>query len=488
MDFTLYFISKLSSKLTRVFTVTEAQDSKINDVVLPTIIEQNNIQDPESKAKFAIDVEKTAAVLRRDEILKQLMNVVLNRTRDNASDSLGWKKFLLFSIIGILAPFIALIYVTLIPQSDLMRYPENWWEQPLSLIGVAILFAAADIGNCAAWMNLKTIQNLKNFVLFSLIGIIVAFAVWALGTLWWMQNGYFPPVPFSGLIAGYGVAVSQYLAIWFHFSKESRKIAEFRKRLKYFLAALILSQILTVQYNVIAKFLLEYKDNNQWAIALTLPLFIEFNSWIVNKLATKASGGDTRTVEVTSGHLMATRHALFLTYTLGSIATNLTANIILATDYLINLSLVIRLIRAKKKDPLNVEKQIDLLQDLVLNEMIEFVVPIAYVIVFASAYFGPNSTLIGNVGNSYFQYSKVENFWDSIQTIGVFFLVDVFSLISNTIILRIFAKISVFEALFVYVKEYGALFTINMTLIFFTVSILTLSIFVTQNKFNQNVE
>ena len=87
---------------------------------------------------------------------------------------------------------------------------------------------------------------------------------------------------------------------------------------------------------------------------------------------------------------MATRHALFLTYTLGSIATDLTANIILATDYLINLSLVIRLIRLKKKDPLNVEKQIDLLQDLVLNEMIEFVVPVAYVIVFGSAYFGPN--------------------------------------------------------------------------------------------------
>ena len=61
---------------------------------------------------------------------------------------------------------------------------------------------------------------------------------------------------------------------------------------------------------------------------------------------------------------------------------------------MINLSLVIRLIRLKKKDPLNAEKQIDMLQDLVLAEMIEFVVPLVYVLVFCSAYFGPNSTLI----------------------------------------------------------------------------------------------
>ena len=193
--------------MTRVFTVTEAQDSKINDAVTLTIIEQDNNQDSESKAKFAIDVEKTDAVLRRDRILKQLINIILNRTHDNASDSLGWKKFLLFSMIGILAPFISLIYVTLIPQTDLMRYPEYWWEQPFTLIGVAVLFAAAAIGNCSAWMNLKTIKNLKNLALSSLIGIVVAFAAWALGTLWWTQNGYVPPVPFSGLIAGYSIAI-----------------------------------------------------------------------------------------------------------------------------------------------------------------------------------------------------------------------------------------------------------------------------------------
>ena len=93
------------------------------------------------------------------------------------------------------------------------------------------------------------------------------------------------------------------------------------------------------------------------------------------------------------GHAV-TRRSLFLTYTLGSIATNTNSNIILATDFLIDLSLVIRLIRLKKIDPLNLEKQIDFLQDLVLNEMIEFIIPLVHLLVFFSAYFGPNSGLI----------------------------------------------------------------------------------------------
>ena len=472
--------------MTRIFTVTEAQKSKIEDDV-PAIVESqvleviaNVEQDPESKAKFAIDVERTKSLLTREKISKQLIDIIFNRNTENASNSLSWKKFILYSIIGIFAPSLFLCYITLIPNVDIVRYPEYWYVQPSIPVGLCLLYSAGAIVNCSAWMNIKIIKSWRNFTLCSLSGTIVFIFVWGAGTFGWWLIGYYPPVPLSGIFAGYGIAISNYFTIWFLFSKEWRKIAEFRKRIKYYLVALTLSQFLTLQYNVLAKFLLEYKDSGyQWVIALTLPLVIEFNSWVVTKLATKASGGDTRTVEVTCSHLMGTRHSLFLTYTLGSIATDTTSNIILGTDYLINLSLVIRLIRLKKKDPLNAEKQIDLLQDLVLAEMIEFVVPLVYVLVLCSAYFGPNSTLIGNVGNSYFQYNKVDNFGESLKIIGTFILVDIFSLISNTLILRIFAKISVYKALCVYVKKYGVIFTINLTLVLYTVSVFS-SILMTQ--------
>ena len=454
----------------RIFTVNDAQNAKFDEND-PAYIESKKISDLDLSAKFKIDLEKTNALLCSDRISKQLIEIVFNRTGENSLDSMGWKKFLLYCMVGILAPSICLCSLTLIPTVDLMRYPEYYYLQLFVAIPLALLLSAGTIVNCSAWMNIKIINNWKNHAICSLLSIVALGIVWSLGTLLWTRLGYYPPVPFSGLIAGYGILICNYVTIWFLFKKEWRKITEFRKRLKYFILALALSQVLTVQYNIIAKFLLEYKDNYQWVIALTLPFSIEFNSWVVTKLATKASGGDIRTVEVNASHFMATRHALFLTYTLGSIATDTTSNIIMATDFLLYLSLAIRLIRLKKKDPYNAEKQIDLLQGLALSQMIEFVVPLVYVLVFCSAYFGPNAHLIGNVKNSYFQYNKVENVVESIKSIGIFLLVDIFSLISNTVILRTFANISLYKALCVYLKEYGVIFTINLTLIFYTVSI-----------------
>ena len=87
-----------------------------------------------------------------------------------------------------------------------------------------------------------------------------------------------------------------------------------------------------------------------------------------------------------------------------------------------------------------------------------------------------NGNVIGNIGNSYFQYNKVENFKESIVNIAAFFFVDVFSLFSNSLILWKFARINVYRALCVYLKEYGVVFTINLTFFLNIVSILLFTI------------
>ena len=319
-------------------------------------------------------------------------------------------------------------------------------------------------------MNINGIKNLKSYGLGVLCGSSCFAIVVGAGLIWWTSKGYYSPFPFAGLITGYAICFGNYLSTWFSFAKSWRKNVAFRKRLQYFLVSFALSNILTIQYNVIAKFLLVFKDNYQWIIALTLPIFLEFNLWLVTLVANKASSGDTRSVEVACIHVMGTRHALFLAVTLGSIATSTSSWVILGSDFLINLFTVVRILRLKKKVPNDLNKQIDLLQDLILNEMIEFVVPLVYCLCFATAYLGPNAKIIGNVGCSYFQYNKVENFQKTIENIATFFIVDVFSLLSNSLILWIFARINVYRALCIYVKEYGVLFTVNLTFILYTVS------------------
>ena len=448
--------------MNRVFAIGGAETSLFKEVA---------VQNVESEIQIAIDLEKEEHLLKRNQMMKKLTDIILNKATANTTGSLTFTKFSLCCVIGVLVPFTYLCYLTLIPIHDLLRYPEYWYEQFLTPVGLIPSFTAFIITNCSCWMNISGIKNWKSFMLGLLSGSTIMTIGSSVAIIWW-TNRYYNPVPFSGFISGYGLAIGEYLALWFSFPRGWRKNGTFRKRLKYFLVAFALANILTVEYNVIAKFLLIIDDNYQWIIALTLPIFGEFNVWIVTLLATKASDGDKRRTEVTCAHMMGTRHALFLAVTLGSIATPTSSKLILASDFLINLFIVMRLIRLKKKNPLNLDKQIDLLQDLILNEMVEFVVPLVYCLCFITAYLGPNSFMIGNVGNSYFQYNKIDNFEETIENIAIFFIVDVLSLLSNSLILWIFVRINVYKALCVYLKEYGVVFTINLTFILYTVSIL----------------
>ena len=69
-------------------------------------------------------------------------------------------------------------------------------------------------------------------------------------------------------------------------------------------------------------------------------------------------------------------------------------------------------------------KAIDLLQELVISEMVEFMVPVFYLFVFIAAYYGPNAKIIGNIGNSYWQFNAVKDVGKTIEFISMFFFID----------------------------------------------------------------
>ena len=120
------------------------------------------------------------------------------------------------------------------------------------------------------------------------------------------------------------------------------------------------------------------------------------------------SGGDDTSAILACNHAVGTTHALFLTYTLGSLATITTSAIILSADFLINLFIIAQIIYQQIKNPSELKESILHLQILVINELVEFMVPISYTICFVSAYFGPNSGLQGNSVVSNANFSSIE--------------------------------------------------------------------------------
>ena len=69
--------------------------------------------------------------------------------------------------------------------------------------------------------------------------------------------------------------------------------------------------------------------------------------------------------------------------------------------------------------------------------------PIAYSICLWMAYFGPNAEIIGNVKNSYWQYSAIKNIDVTLVWIAIMFLVDFGSTVISIVLLRWFCKMNI---------------------------------------------
>ena len=101
----------------------------------------------------------------------------------------------------------------------------------------------------------------------------------------------------------------------------------------------------------------------------------------------------------------------------------------------------------------------ELLQDLMINEIVEFMVPLSYLICFSVAYYGPNANLIGNIKSSKWQFVAVDDFEHTVGFVTLFFLVDLASVVVSSIILWIFCRINLWNVYKMVQEEYVLTFT-----------------------------
>ena len=75
----------------------------------------------------------------------------------------------------------------------------------------------------------------------------------------------------------------------------------------------------------------------------------------------------------------------------------------------------------------DIEKQIDLLKALARHELVEFMVPLAFLFLFVIAYYGPNCGLFFNICAAIWQYVAIE---DINVTIKIVLLLFIFSILA----------------------------------------------------------
>ena len=264
------------------------------------------------------------------------------------------------------------------------------------------------------------------------------------------------------VVSAYTVTIFSYVAIVHQFPREWKKSPKLKKRLNSVIIALSLSSVLEILYLFIAKIMITCPEKFQWIVALLLPLYREFSIWLIFRCAKKASDGDLRKTEIVCNHTIGSGHAFALSYMLGSIATIETTGIILGIDFFINIFTCLKIIYLKMKRPDSIEKITGLLQELIINEMVEFVVPLAYIASVLVCYFGPNAKLIGNIGSNYWQYEPIHDLNHTVEFVLIFFFADLGSLLVSTILLWAFCRINLYRVYSTIQKEFGWIFTIEL--------------------------
>ena len=108
---------------------------------------------------------------------------------------------------------------------------------------------------------------------------------------------------------------------------------------------------------------------------------------------------------------------------------------------------------------------------MAITEIVEIVTPLAFILVFVAAAYGPNVKLFGNIGNSYWAYREIEDFNQGILNMIYLFLVDFSSAVVSAFILWIICKINLWKAMHELQKEFA-----NIASLFFGYQMVLVSI------------
>ena len=332
-----------------------------------------------------------------------------------------------------------------IPQHDVVTSPEYWYE----------LMIPVSFGLMMFWSFLST---LRLQVFFKDIGMKVSVKMWFLIFLsftipynityclckmvWTDLLGYNHPLPFIGIIPCISKFPSVLSTIWFQFSSDLRKKAALRKRIWIFLMYTMMFFISCIERNILTVGMLAIPTEYQPIMAVIIRMSGEFDAWILMKLGKKATYANNRDAEMLTIIEYNCNYSAFLAIALGQLATPMTVAGILLIEFIFKTYHVTQIVKFSRKikadtserDKLDIKRE-NTLQGLIVVELVGIVVPIAYILAVLMAYYGPNGVIIGNISNSYWSYTAIEDIGKLLRGIGLMIGVQCVTIVLGSILL-----------------------------------------------------
>jgi len=327
-----------------------------------------------------------------------------------------------------------------------MEYPAYWWDLiiPASL-GYSLYIALNSQLECKLIFRFDFLDNFRLFVRLYVVTVLAGIISFCTSHLiWTVWLGNHHPVPFTGLI-GWFMNLVHFVHLWFEFPSEARKEPSVRRRIRYYFLYRLWFLFYGLQKLTLKIMFDKIPIVIQWIMAIIFPLVRELNLWILSKLLEKSANYNSTiglVPKLTATVAVNIVHAFFVAMMLANSSTEITSYAILAVEFILNLYASYQIIKLHRKtvskdcletEAILIEKKEETVQ-LCAIETVEFLVPLVYTITFLIAYYGPNATIIGNIRNSYWQYSEVEDVGHFVAELIKMFFVDLASLVISGII------------------------------------------------------
>ena len=265
-------------------------------------------------------------------------------------------------------------------------------------------------------------------------------------------------MPFIGHISLICSYMTKIILFWFLFPLTQRKNNEFRSKLVGYMCLFPMFLILAQVYTHMSSLFLIIPLKTQWCLGFLLPVMKKLNLWIATKIAFKAAGGSTTPAKVAMICGVGGMHSFMLTLLLASKVTQTTAYLVMILDSLPNILSCAKIVKRHYRvaDVINWEAN-EAVLCWTLKEFLELLIPCVYCASFLIAYYGPNAEILGNVKNDYWQFERVDNVFEKLKAVGIFFGFDVVRAILCGLILWFLCKINVCKTYCYIMYTYGML-------------------------------
>ena len=127
-------------------------------------------------------------------------------------------------------------------------------------------------------------------------------------------------------------------------------------------------------------------------------------------------------------------------------------------DFSINIYHGLKIVYAKMHQTQSDEEIVEQIDELVLTERIETVVPLTYILIVTITYFSPNAELMMGMKLSLWHNVAIDDLFGMMSTLGLLFFVDLTSFVLNGILLRWFLKVNIVKNLIKVQKQFWPLF------------------------------